>query len=58
VASAAGRPPAASTASGAGTVLWGFGIGIGAVGLALGMRSLWNQPGTMNVGLDGYTKLN
>ena len=39
VAAASTKPPATPTSSGAGTVLWAFGIGIGAVGIALGARA-------------------
>ena len=39
VASSSAKPPAESSSGGAGTVLWAFGIGIAAVGVALGARA-------------------
>jgi hypothetical protein len=59
VASIAADPPATSSSpSGAGTVLWGFGIAAGAVGIGLGARTLLNPPPRLDVGLDVfYTKL-
>jgi hypothetical protein len=51
-------PAASSGPSGAGTVLWGFGIAAGAVGIGLGARTLLNPPPHLDVGLDVfYTKL-
>jgi len=54
-----GLPPAAPKDGGAGTVLWGFGIGAGAVGVALGTRTLWSPTRQLDIGLDVvYSRLN
>jgi hypothetical protein len=53
VASLAAEPPATSSGpSGAATVLWGFGIAAGAVGIGLAARTIWNPVRQLDVGLD------
>jgi hypothetical protein len=56
VASLTAQPPATSSSSGAATVGWAFGIGVAAMGIGLGARTLWRPERRLDVRLDASSQ--